>query len=156
MPQVVKAKIPAAFRYWEEKTEAKAKEVRDLLVEKIRNEEIEIEFDELLGIPESDSSVDKNLHGDLQLQQKAKERTQSRIRSGLIQSCPCAKCGSTKGQIDAHHDDYMEPDKITWLCQKHHKTLHRIWRQLGLKNLKMVAYLSGADFHKESTAEGGN
>lgn len=35
---------------------------------------------------------------------------------------PCEVCGSTK--TVAHHDDYLKPLNVRWLCQGHHKQWH--------------------------------
>lgn len=36
---------------------------------------------------------------------------------------PCLICGEEKSQ--AHHEDYNKPLEIIWLCDKHHKELHK-------------------------------
>ena len=36
---------------------------------------------------------------------------------------PCEKCGSQK--VDAHHDDYLKPLDVRWLCRRHHLEFHR-------------------------------
>lgn len=35
---------------------------------------------------------------------------------------PCEVCGSKK--TVAHHDDYLKPLNVRWLCQAHHKQWH--------------------------------
>jgi hypothetical protein len=44
------------------------------------------------------------------------------IRKGHLVRQPCW-CGNLKSQ--AHHADYSKPLEVVWLCQKHHKELHR-------------------------------
>lgn len=46
------------------------------------------------------------------------------IRYGKIKPQPCQQCGIS--QAVAHHDDYLQPLKIRWLCPKHHAEWHRI------------------------------
>lgn len=36
---------------------------------------------------------------------------------------PCLICGDEKSQ--AHHEDYNKPLEVIWLCDKHHKELHK-------------------------------
>ncbi|MDD5015879.1 MAG: hypothetical protein PHW73_12430 [Atribacterota bacterium] len=46
-------------------------------------------------------------------------------RKGLIiKPNICSNCGK-RGKICAHHEDYMKPEKIIWLCAKCHCNLHR-------------------------------
>ena len=33
----------------------------------------------------------------------------------------CGKCS----RLDAHHNDYMKPLKVMWLCRKCHKNIHK-------------------------------
>lgn len=44
------------------------------------------------------------------------------IRSGNLVSQPCEICGETK--TVAHHDDYLMPLNVRWMCQAHHKQWH--------------------------------
>jgi hypothetical protein len=45
------------------------------------------------------------------------------IRAGKLTRLPCAVCGAEKSQ--GHHSDYSDKLNVTWLCQIHHKALHR-------------------------------
>lgn len=36
---------------------------------------------------------------------------------------PCEICGKSK--VHAHHDDYLKPLNVRWLCQAHHSQWHR-------------------------------
>lgn len=45
------------------------------------------------------------------------------LRSGRIERQPCCMCGTTE-KIHAHHDDYMKPLEVMWLCVVHHKSRH--------------------------------
>ena len=40
---------------------------------------------------------------------------------------PCEVCGIPESH--AHHDDYSRPLDVRWLCEKHHKQLHKERRQ---------------------------
>src|ERR1700680_4307551 len=46
-------------------------------------------------------------------------------RTGLkrIGTYKCEVCGS-KHQVDAHHDSYLRPLHVRWLCKKHHRLHH--------------------------------
>lgn len=46
------------------------------------------------------------------------------IKKGWIIKQPCFLCGTIKN-IRAHHKNYMKPFKIIWLCEIHHRELHR-------------------------------
>ena len=45
-----------------------------------------------------------------------------------IEILPCQVCHKKK--VEAHHYDYQKPLKVIFLCQKHHKELHRHLRGL--------------------------
>ena len=45
------------------------------------------------------------------------------IRSGNLFSQPCEICGHA--ETHAHHDDYMKPLNVRWLCAAHHKEWHK-------------------------------
>lgn len=44
------------------------------------------------------------------------------IRDGRIVRLPCEVCKNPKSE--AHHDDYRKPQRIRWLCFKHHREHH--------------------------------
>lgn len=56
------------------------------------------------------------------------------IKQGKLKRKPCLICGNLRSQ--AHHEDYAKPKEITWLCNKHHRELHRKRRHafLNLNN----------------------
>jgi hypothetical protein len=44
------------------------------------------------------------------------------IRRGTLTRGPCETCGSEK--VEGHHDDYLKPLDVRWLCKKHHMDAH--------------------------------
>ncbi|MGL5551487.1 MAG: hypothetical protein ACRDCV_04165 [Plesiomonas shigelloides] len=50
---------------------------------------------------------------------------QRAIRSGKLHRMPCEECGSTDN-VHAHHDDYLKPLNVRWLCAAHHSQWHKI------------------------------
>lgn len=42
----------------------------------------------------------------------------------LVKSEHCSECGSNE-KIEGHHDNYLEPLNVRWLCEKCHKKWHR-------------------------------
>ena len=53
---------------------------------------------------------------------RCRNETKRAIKAGILTRSPCEKCGATKSQ--AHHEDYSQPLKITWVCQRHHAEIH--------------------------------
>lgn len=49
---------------------------------------------------------------------RARNLVNNAIRDGKIIKKPCEICREVK--VEAHHEDYRKPLKITWLCRKHH------------------------------------
>jgi len=45
------------------------------------------------------------------------------IRAGKLARQPCEKCGDG-GNSHAHHDDYLKPLNVRWLCPSCHKAWH--------------------------------
>lgn len=43
--------------------------------------------------------------------------------AGLLRAQPCEICGN--GRAVGHHDNYLEPLAIRWLCRSHHGQWHR-------------------------------
>jgi len=54
---------------------------------------------------------------------KAHNLVNNSIRDKKLFSEPCEVCNSDK--VVAHHDDYLKPLNVRWLCQAHHKQWHR-------------------------------
>jgi hypothetical protein len=55
---------------------------------------------------------------------KAHTIVSNAIRDKKLFKKPCEICGSNKS-IHAHHDDYLEPLNIRWLCAAHHSQWHK-------------------------------
>lgn len=49
------------------------------------------------------------------------------VRESRINPLPCEVCGSKP--TEAHHTDYSKPLMVNWLCGKHHRLLHKQFRQ---------------------------
>lgn len=62
----------------------------------------------------------------LKLKQSARWITNRAISVGILVRKPCEKCGAKK--VDAHHDNYMKPLDVRWLCRKHHVEFHKCER----------------------------
>ena len=54
---------------------------------------------------------------------RARQMVGQALYYGTLMRKPCEVCGIKK--VDAHHDDYKKPLKVRWLCDKHHKELHK-------------------------------
>ncbi len=55
---------------------------------------------------------------------KEKVVAQNRARWLYPDAQPCS-IENCELMGERHHSDYSQPDKITWLCRKHHKEHHR-------------------------------
>jgi len=44
------------------------------------------------------------------------------VKNGRISRKPCEVCGNHKSH--AHHEDYLQPFDVIWLCPKHHGQRH--------------------------------
>ena len=53
--------------------------------------------------------------------------TGNAIRDKRLIPQPCEVC-QTKERVEAHHDDYMKPLEVRWLCRAHHAELHRKYK----------------------------
>ena len=54
---------------------------------------------------------------------RAHSLVRSALRSGAMQKQPCEICGA--GGAHGHHDDYLKPRSVRWLCAAHHSQWHR-------------------------------
>ena len=53
---------------------------------------------------------------------KAHNMVNNQKRANNLFESPCEICNST--DVVAHHDDYLKPLNVRWLCQAHHKQWH--------------------------------
>lgn len=44
------------------------------------------------------------------------------LHNGKLKRGKCESCGSLR--VHAHHDDYLKPLDVRWLCPEHHKQWH--------------------------------
>lgn len=54
---------------------------------------------------------------------QARDLVKAAIKYKRLVRLPCEVCGELKSQ--AHHEDYNAPLEVRFLCEKHHKELHR-------------------------------
>ena len=52
----------------------------------------------------------------------AQYRVGAAIRDGRLIKKPCEYCGNKT--VVAHHDDYLKPMEVRWLCYSHHSQWH--------------------------------
>ena len=52
-----------------------------------------------------------------------RSRTSNALQRSRLTPQPCIACGTDK-DINAHHPDYSDWTKITWLCGFHHRDYH--------------------------------
>lgn len=45
------------------------------------------------------------------------------VKTGKILKYPCEICGELK--VEGHHKDYSKPLDVNWLCQLHHREVHK-------------------------------
>jgi hypothetical protein len=51
------------------------------------------------------------------------------LRHGKLVKGPCEVCGNL--EVDGHHEDYMKPLEVRWLCRVHHVEAHKQLRALS-------------------------
>ena len=54
---------------------------------------------------------------------RANYRVQTAIRNGTLVRQPCAVCETQPAE--AHHENYLLPLDVVWLCKQHHDERHR-------------------------------
>jgi len=89
----------------------KAKEYRDKNPEKIR----------MMRRRAQDTQKRKD---DWELKTFGRRMVRLALRSGVLERGICEVC-ATDENVDAHHDDYMQPLNVRWLCRKHHAEHHK-------------------------------
>lgn len=61
---------------------------------------------------------------------RAHLRVRRAVMSGVLIKQPCEVCGDP--DVEGHHPDYSKPLQVIWLCDKHHKEVHRKYDPLIL------------------------
>ncbi len=56
------------------------------------------------------------------LRNRTRKRTRDLVRWGRLKQKPCIVCGGRN--VIAHHEDYLNPFKVIWICELHHKEYH--------------------------------
>lgn len=84
-------------------------------IEKIR------EYDRKRGNRQGPDYV-KNYRSKYPNKYKAHVMVNNAVRDGKLFSEPCEICGNVKSV--AHHDDYLKPLNVRWLCCAHHSQWH--------------------------------
>lgn len=69
-----------------------------------------------------EDKIDRERYRD---KRKAHLKVFTAIKNGIIvKPKKCHKCNSTIA-IEGHHEDYLKPLEVVWLCRKCHSKLHR-------------------------------
>lgn len=66
--------------------------------------------------------------GDHRIRRLAINAVNNAIRDGRLTKHCCFVCGSPN--TEAHHPDYSSPLDVVWLCTKHHKQVHVMFREI--------------------------
>jgi hypothetical protein len=67
------------------------------------------------------------------LKHAARVITSQAIRDGRLLKSPCEVCGEVKS-VHAHHEDYMKPLDVNWLCPRHHADRHKVIKRSPLSS----------------------
>ena len=68
------------------------------------------------------------------IEKRAHDAISLNIKKGNLVKKPCEVCGEKI--VQAHHDDYLLPLEVRWLCIKHHHDLHKELRDLNRTKVK--------------------
>jgi len=66
---------------------------------------------------------DKHMRNKFPEKYHARLEVNKALKRGDLIKQPCSICGN--GVSQAHHPDYSKPLNIIWLCDMHHKEIHR-------------------------------
>jgi len=102
----------------------KCKECAKKIAKQNRNKRIDYyrKYDRMRGNRQGDKYC-KEYREKYPNKYKAHSMVNNFIRNGKLVKKPCEICGSPEN-IHAHHDDYLEPLNVRWLCSAHHSQWH--------------------------------
>lgn len=66
----------------------------------------------------------------------AHQKVNTALRSGKLNKKPCQVCEASGviSEAETHHPDYSKPLDVMWLCDKHHKEIHKEERRKNADN----------------------
>lgn len=67
-------------------------------------------------------AYEKRYRKELPSRQRAHNAAVRALRAGKLTRKPCEVCGK---RAEMHHDDYVKPLEVRWLCALHHHAAHR-------------------------------
>jgi hypothetical protein len=67
---------------------------------------------------------------ELVIKRVARKKVDKTISNGELIRKPCERCG-TMDNVHGHHEDYMKPLEVMWLCPIHHTERHRELRKIA-------------------------
>lgn len=85
-------------------------------------------YQKTIAFKDSHSVAVKKYNAANTARKEARSAVGHAIRDGKIDRLPCCICGSEKSE--AHHVAYNLPLDVVWLCDKHHKEVHKMHRSI--------------------------
>jgi hypothetical protein len=77
--------------------------------------------------PRLQSLITKRWRARNSLKVNAHRKVYTSIRNGTLKQLTCKVCGKEK--TEAHHEDYLKPLDVIWVCKKHHRELDILRRK---------------------------
>lgn len=81
-------------------------------------------------LQERKSYAKKALNAEFRKKRIAHSYVAKALKDGILIKMACFVCGEMN--TDAHHDDYMKPLDVRWLCRKHHAEHHKNFKEINL------------------------
>lgn len=70
----------------------------------------------------------------------AHRQVRAALLAGVIQRRPCEACGA---EAHAHHEDYLRPLDVVWLCPEHHKPTQRTFGASERRAIRVLDDIGG-------------
>jgi len=84
------------------------------------------EYQKTDNYKESRLIANRNYRNKYPKKDKARSAVNNAIRDGILFKQPCFICGE---KAEAHHPDYNRPLDVVWLCDRHHKEVHMMFKK---------------------------